>query len=252
MDPPMVGGTSKVLIRDPANISGNMDLYVGIDDTDTLDNPGTGRIARALASRLSSDCIIKGVTRHQLYVHPNIPYTSHNSCAVIHCNGGDPENIFTLAREMILDHHAVGSDPGIAVADASSLGPSAVTFGLDAKRIVLTQAQARKIAEYNGILLEGLAGTEGGVIGALAGIGLASTGNDGRFVLKGNLRHLQGTQDVMTLLKGGVDLIMTPDGRSITEGDICFRKFPKPAFIRHKAVLFVQPINGHYEEIVRD
>jgi hypothetical protein len=248
----MAGGTSKALIHDPANISGYMDLYVGIDDTDTLDNPGTGRIARALASRFGSECIIRGVTRHQLYVHPDIPYTSHNSCAVIHCKGGDPEKIFTLAREMILEYHAEGSDPGLAVADASSLGPSVVAFGLDAKKVILTQVQAREIAEHSGILLEGLAGTEGGIIGALAGIGLASTGNDGRFVLKGNLRRLQGTQDVKTLLKDGVDLIMTPDGRSITEGNIRFRKFPKPAFVRNKAVLFVNPVNGYYEEIVRD
>jgi hypothetical protein len=229
-----------------------MCLYVGIDDTDTLESPGTGRIARALAARLSSICTILGVTRHQLYVHPDIPYTSHNSCAVIHCEGGDREEIFILARELLLDLHAKGSDPGLAVSDISSLKPSVVAFGMDAKRIVLSQEQARTIAKNSSILLEGLDGTEGGVIGALAGIGLAATGNDGRFVQKGHLRDLQGPQRADTLLQKGVDCILTSDGRSIIEGVIRCRKFPKPALIRGKAVLFVQPVNGSYEEIVRD
>jgi hypothetical protein len=229
-----------------------MTIYVGIDDTDMPDTPGTGRIARAVAARLSPICTITGVTRHQLYVHPDIPYTSHNSCAVIHCEGGDRDEIFTLAREMLLDHQVEGSDPGIAVAATLSLGPSAVAFGIDAKKTILSQMQARMIAKYSGILLEGLAGTEGGVIGALAGIGLAATGNDGRFVQKDHLRDLHGTQDATILLKGGVDLILTADGQSVIKGNIRFRKFPKPALVRGKAVLFVQAVNGYYEEIIRD
>ncbi|MDD1672872.1 MAG: ABC transporter substrate-binding protein [Methanomicrobiales archaeon] len=229
-----------------------MTIYVGIDDTDMPDTPGTGRIARAVASRLSPNCTVTGITRHQLYVHPDIPYTSHNSCEVIHCEGGDRDEIFALTREILLDHQVKGSDPGIAVADTLSLGPSAVAFGIDAKRTILTQAQARTIAKYSDILLEGLGGTEGGVIGALAGIGLASTGNDGRFVQKDHLRDLHDIQDSAILLKGGVDLILTADGLSVTEGNIRFRKFPKPSLLRGKAVLFVQAVNGYYEEIIRD
>lgn len=227
-------------------------IYVGIDDTDMPDSPGTGRIARAIASRLSRDCPISGVTRHQLYVHPDIPYTSHNSCAVILCEGGDTKDIFALAHEMVLDYHIDGSDPGIAVADALNLGPSVVAFGLDAKRTILTQEQARSVAEHSDIILEGIAGTHGGIIGALVGIGLASTGNDGRFVQKNRLRDLTGLLEVTTLLKGGVDLVLTAEGRRITEGYIHFRKFPKPALLKGKAVLFVQSVDGHYEEIVRD
>jgi hypothetical protein len=229
-----------------------MTVYLGIDDTDMPDSPGTGRLARAIASRLSAICTITGVTRHQLFVHPDIPYTSHNSCAVLHCEGRDPREVFAVARQMVLEGHTEGSDPGIAAADASILGPSAVTFGMDAKGTILTQEQAQAIARHSGILLEGLAGTKGGMIGALAGIGLAATGNDGRFVLKGQLRDLKGVQSASTLLKGGVDLIVTPEGKVVTEGKIRFRKFPKPAFISGKAVLFVLPVDGHYEEIVRD
>ncbi|MDD1679344.1 MAG: ABC transporter substrate-binding protein [Methanomicrobiales archaeon] len=229
-----------------------MTVYLGIDDTDMPDTPGTGRIARAIASQLFSLCDITGITRHQLYVHPDIPYTSHNSCAVIHCRNGDPEEIFSFAHELLLDQFVEGSDPGIAVADAATLGPSVVAFGMDAKHTILTQEKARSIARHSNILLEGLAGTEGGVIGALAGIGLAATGNDGRFVQRGRLRELHGTQDALTLISEGVDVILTDDGRSVTEGYIWFHKFPKPAFVGGKAVLFVRPVDGHYEEIFRD
>jgi hypothetical protein len=229
-----------------------MTIFLGMDDTDMVDLPGTGRIAREIASRLSSICEINGVTRHQLYVHPDIPYTSHNSCAVIHCKEGNPHDIFALAREMVLDRHAKGSDPGIAVADSSILGPSVITFAMDAKKSILTQQQAQSVANHSGILLEGLAGTMEGTIGALAGIGLAATGNDGRFVQKRHLRDLKGPQKATDLLRKGVDLILTNDGQTIIEGEIRFRKFPKPAFIHGKAVLFVQPVDGHYEEIIRD
>ncbi len=229
-----------------------MTVFLGIDDTDMPDTPGTGRLAREIASRLAPFCTVTGVTRHQLYVHTDIPYTSHNSCAVLHCEEGEAQEIFSLAREMVLNHHAEGSDPGIAAADESVLGPSAVTFGLDAKRMVLTQHQARAIAQHTGIYLEGLAGTHGGLIGALAGIGLAATGNDGRFVQKNTLRDLKGAQEASVVLDKGVDLILTVDGSRVTEGQIEFRKFPKPAFVRGKAVLFVQPVNEHFREIVRD
>lgn len=61
-----------------------MTLYLGIDDTDTRESRGTGRLARMIARELSRSYPVMGVTRHQLFVHPSIPYTSHNSCAVIH------------------------------------------------------------------------------------------------------------------------------------------------------------------------
>lgn len=228
-----------------------MTLFLGIDDTDMPDSPGTGRIARTVAARLSSMCTITGITRHQLYIHPDIPYTSHNSCAVIHCEGGNPEELFNLARKMLLDNHAEGSDPGLALANSASLDPSVSAFGMDAKRRVLTQEQARIIALSAGVRLEGLAGTRGGIIGALAGIGLASTGNDGRFVLKARLRDLKGIQEAATLLQRGVDMIRTTEGASVTEGSIRFRKFPKPALVGGKAVLFVEPGDGCYEEVIR-
>ena len=56
-----------------------MVLYIALDDTDTLDSIGTGRLAREIAEDLAREFPVYAVTRHQLFVHPDIPYTSHNS-----------------------------------------------------------------------------------------------------------------------------------------------------------------------------
>ncbi|MDD4254161.1 MAG: ABC transporter substrate-binding protein, partial [Methanofollis sp.] len=61
-----------------------MTVYVAMDDTDNLESRGTGRLARNVAAALSETYDIYGVTRHQLFFNEAIPYTSHNSCAVVH------------------------------------------------------------------------------------------------------------------------------------------------------------------------
>ncbi|KUK59679.1 MAG: tRNA(Ile2) 2-agmatinylcytidine synthetase [Methanoculleus marisnigri] len=52
-----------------------MTLYLGIDDTDTRESRGTGRLARTIAAELARSYTVTGVTRHQLFVHPASPPT---------------------------------------------------------------------------------------------------------------------------------------------------------------------------------
>jgi hypothetical protein len=40
-------------------------LYIGLDDTDILDSPGTGRLARDIAAGLAERWPVMGITRHQ-------------------------------------------------------------------------------------------------------------------------------------------------------------------------------------------
>ena len=92
-----------------------MTVYIAIDDTDSLESRGTGRLAREIARVLSEKWSVFGITRHQLYVHPDILYTSHNSCAVIHVNGCGMEavnTLFSIAEEIMLSDFIDGSDPG--------------------------------------------------------------------------------------------------------------------------------------------
>jgi hypothetical protein len=234
-----------------------MTFLLSIDDTDSLNSRGTGRLARAIADTLGREYPVSAVTRHQLFVHESIPYTSHNSCAVIHIGPSAPdqaERIFSLARRVMMDDFVEGSDPGIALAHVTEVTPAMIAFGQDAKRLVLTQEKARTLARNCGIRLEGLGGTEDGVIGAMAGIGLASTGNDGRFLQKGRIREVLGPASAETLLAAGIDMILTVEGVPVTTGTITVQegKSAKPCPFLGKAVLFVEEKEGALHAVKRD
>jgi hypothetical protein len=218
-------------------------IYVGIDDTDTLESRGTGKLARNIATELAAKYEIFGVTRHQLFVHPNIPFTSHNSCAVIHVKAPSSaiKNIFESAKKIMLEDFIEGSDPGLAISSTDQLVPPAVmAFGQDAKTTIVTQQRALEVARHCGIRVEGLGGTNGGVIGAIAGIALASLGNDGRFLLKGKNRELTGVKSVEEIICAGIDQILTLQGDVVNEGMVKVLKNATPSFIHGRAVLFVE------------
>ncbi len=217
-------------------------IYIGLDDTDNKTSRGTGRLARAIAGTLAAHFTVRGVTRHQFLVDPRIPYTSHNSSATIHLQT-DTADLNTLADQvqaiMLADFQA-GSDPGLCV--AREVMPEMIEFGQRAKKEIVTQTQARQIAERCGCVLRGLGGTQDGVIGALAGIGLAATGEDGRFVLVGRSREVEGAQQsVATILAHGIDQVRTMDGRVLTEGMVETNGKLRPAFREQQAILFVKP-----------
>jgi len=216
-----------------------------MDDTDNLHSRGTGRLARAVAAELAKNYPVKGVTRHQLYFHPDIPYTSHNSCGVIHIDSDEQDSlpdIFEIAREDMLNDFIEGSDPGLAAAHHTQILPPLVAYGRDAKDTVLNQGKSRTLARNLGIRLEGLGGTEDGVIGAMAGLGLAFANNDGRFLQIGKIRDFTGTQTVENLLEAGIDTIFNIDGRVVTSGEVINEenKSVKPCPVNGKTVLFVE------------
>jgi hypothetical protein len=217
-------------------------IYVGIDDTDILESRGTGRLARNIAAEIAQKHEIFGVTRHQLFVHPDIPFTSHNSCAVIHVNASPSymEVIFATTKKFMLQDFIEGSDPGLAISSTEQLTPAAVAFGQDAKTMIVTQQRALDIACNCGIRVEGLGGTNGGIIGALAGIALASLSNDGRFLLKGKNRELVGLRSVSEIIDAGIDQILTLQGDKVNDGNVRVVKNATPSFIHGKAVLFVE------------
>ena len=233
-----------------------MTIYLAMDDTDNLESRGTGRLARGAASAISKEYTVTGVTRHQLFVHEDIPFTSHNSCAVIHVDASGidaKECIYETAKEFMLDDFIEGSDPGIAVAAREDIKEPLITFGCDAQRFVLNQEKARTLAKNLGIRLEGLGGTEDGVIGTMAGLGLACTLNDGRYLLLGKIRDITGPVEVNSILDAGVDVVYTIDGRRVDEGLIIVEeeKSVKPCPVDGKAVLFVEEINGEYHAVKR-
>lgn len=233
-----------------------MTVLLALDDTDMPDTPGTGRLAREIAAAVPARYPVSGITRHQLLVDPAIPYTSHNSSAVIHVEAEPSaiEDLGGVARDLVLERHAPGSDPGIAVADGDAVSPAVVAFGQDAKRCVLTQEHALRLGRNAGLLLEALGGSGGGVIGALAGIGLAATRSDGRYLELGSIRSLGGETTVEAALAAGIAGVATLDGRAVTGGRlVCERgKGPKPAVVQGRAVLFVEACGDGWRALRRD
>lgn len=231
-------------------------IYIGMDDTDNINSRGTGTLSRNIAKTLSSDYPIYAVSRHQLYDHPDIPYTSHNTCSVIQVDEVGVkyvDEIFERVKEEMMDDFIDGSDPGLVVAHDSQITPALVAFGIDAKCIVLNQERARKLASNINVRLEGLGGTEDGVIGALAGVGLAASRYDGRFLIIGN-KNLKGYKITADeLFKVGVDEILTLDGRKITEGEICNPqgRLIKTCPLGDKVVLFVTEEDGMLKMVFR-
>jgi tRNA(Ile2) C34 agmatinyltransferase TiaS len=194
-------------------------IFIGLDDTDTLETRGTGRLARQIAAALAADYPVLGVTRHQLLVDPRVPCTQNNSSAAIALDVDGDLDLTTLSgriRALMLADYQPGSDPGLCVAHA--VPAPIVEFGRRAQRQLVTQAEARALAAAHAIPLAGLGGDEGGVIGALAAVGLAASGEDGRYILVGGSRGLSGLQPVSALLAAGISAVQTSSGWSVTEG----------------------------------
>lgn len=165
-----------------------MHIYLSIDDTDNLESPGSGQLAEMLTGELqefglASEC--SNITRHQLFFHETIPYTSHNSAMCFSAVIGDTRlnDVIQYARQFLRKASAPGSDPGLCVTTLSDcLDSNALTtFGLKAKQSVLTKEEAYHLADMVGVHLSEHGGTGDGIIGALAGTGLRLHGNDGRF-----------------------------------------------------------------------
>lgn len=228
-----------------------MQYFIGLDDTDNLESRGTGHLARLMAKALAQDFRVHGVTRHQLLQDARVPMTAKNSSAAILFEG-DPyplEEIALFARKVLLDDFQPGSDPGLCV--ASSVPEEVIAYGQRARREFLYQQEPRDLAAAHGIYLEGLGGNEGGVIGALAAVGLAASGEDGRYVEVGSIRTLEGLLPVADVLASGIASVKTPDGASVTDGLVQTDKI-RPARRGGQPVLFVEAQDAYWQPLKLD
>ena len=112
-----------------------MTIYLAMDDTDSLASRGTGKLARAVAHTLSEEYDVCGVTRHQLFVYDDIPFTSHNSCAVIHieASGNDSkERILNKENLVIADEKKIIALAGVMGAKNTEVDESSKNVFLEA------------------------------------------------------------------------------------------------------------------------
>jgi hypothetical protein len=231
-----------------------MKIFVAIDDTDNLESKGTGFRARELAALLQQNRCgqIIGVTRHQLFVHTNIPFTSHNSSACITMESSleEVDRIIELSAAYLLENAAEGSDAGLCVCPEDNICDELKEYAIRAKHEVLTMEMAKDLAKKYSIFLEGYTGTRQGIIGSLAAVGLHAGGNDGRFLLTKGMREIFGTYSVEEILKiTGVDVIKTLDYKNLfTFEKVLLTEWWRPVLQNSKAVLYVEPINNEENE----
>ena len=233
-----------------------MHLLIGIDDTDNLETRGTGHRVRQLAEWLAENNLAEplGITRHQLLVDPRIPYTSHNSSACLSVEADDPESVWKASREFLLLTSADGSDVGLCLAAWEAVDETVISFGRRAKLEVLTMPEAHETASRSRVRSEGLTGTGGGVIGALAGIGLHRDGNDGRFLWLPGLRELKGTYPVEEVIaKGHIERVCTLDHDDLAlDALVNVGDWVRPVLRNGRSTLYVEEQNHGWHILSKD
>lgn len=220
-------------------------IYVGIDDTDIIGSPGTNQLARAIVRRLGHAAKGAIVCRHQLFFDSRIPYTSQNGSASIqlpHGAGLPRTELIACVRDEIRAFFVEGSDPGLAVATMASAEMTA--FAGRAKTDIVSQTDARLVAEHSGCHLEGIGGTHQGIIGALAAVALAAGGDDGRVVHVDEWPWpdgFSGVQSVAAIRERGVGDIRVMTGEAFAGDAIDVGKHLRPNWRDGRIVLFVEP-----------
>ncbi len=232
-----------------------------IDDTDDIGTKGTGEIAEEIAVLLSSEQLSRCsfVTRHQLFVHPDIPYTSHNSAMCFQVRTHlSQEDILEIAVSHLIRESAAAADPGIAILDlhSSTEHQALIEFGQQAKLEVKTKEQAYQLAEKQGVHLSEHGGTGQGVIGALAGLGLRLQGNDGR--IKGQFK-IKGTDEGEVQLtvgeaieQTGADRVLSNTGESLcVRTPLVLSGKVKAVYRDHQVSLLVYQDNGVWRNALK-
>jgi hypothetical protein len=203
-----------------------------------------------IMAELAADEVVGyGISRHQLLFDRRIPYTAKNSSNVIliEKSDKDPHALADRIESLMRARFQPGSDPGLCV--AVDVPADITAFGRRAKVEIVTQEEAQALAERHGLILRGLGGTNGGIIGALAGVGLASSGDDGRLTQVGRSREVRGVVPVEQILAAGVAAVWTADGRVIDCGQVDCGDKIRPSLRGGRAVLFVEPQSAAWKAI---
>lgn len=218
-------------------------LLIGLDDTDRKGSPGTGRLSRRLADQLIKiGCKLAGITRHQFLVHPDIPYTSHNSGACLALDG--PLGLPALRNHCLAflrTDTVPEAQPGLCIAYQNDVPAEATAFGSLAQRQVVKVSQARDLATRTGLWLGFLTPDASGLIGAISSVGLRAGGNDGRFIHLSRIRQATGTMTVAQIQALGVDHVVDLQGRPLdTTQLVSTMDWVRPRLENHQARFYVQ------------
>lgn len=226
--------------------------FISIDDTDEIGyHLSTGAICENIREHIvhNYDAVTKPITRHQLFLHEAIPYTSHNSsmCFAAFLSKKERKNVTQFILDYVEKFSAPSSNPGVCIGTENEINDlnSLIQYGFDAKRKVLTKDDAYNIAKEQNLFLAGIKNTEEGIIGAAAGVALRAYGSDGR--IKGKIYINQELISANQLIKNEpVESIRLENGQSIEDNAMIIGKREiKMVYINHKSVLLVEKVEDN-------
>lgn len=222
------------------------DLLIGLDDTGAPGFPGTGFRAGELARLIAASGLgqPQGITRHQLLFDPRIPYTDRNSSACI-CvrDARDEAAVTALCRDHLVRTVAPGADAGLCLQRRGAVPDRLRQWGRLAKTHVLTLTGAQTLAIEHDLMLDGISGHHGGMIGALAAVGLHCDGDDGHFLwLKGLGEAANRTLAVSELTQELHVLPLPFDGQPMPAADerVALGEWPRAVMARHLPTLLLE------------
>jgi len=223
-----------------------MRIYVGFDDTDTHDSDyGTGKLARRFENVLTEGCKLWGVVRQQLLVDERIPYTSHNSsaCAIVDLASPSLMNeLVSKAIDHIEQESTEGSDPGLCIVSENDPAlERLISLGRLCTARVMTQHEV--LQATNGTHISGHGGTNDGIVGAAAAVGLTASGWCGRFIEFGRLRELSRMITVAELERFGIHVVSLDRSTMVPDRDdmVNTKGWLRPRLWGFKPVLPVLP-----------
>jgi hypothetical protein len=119
--------------------------------------------------------------------------------------------------------------------------PELTRFGLECTREIVTQRDAMKAA--NGAHLSGYGGTNDGIIGAAAAVGLTAHGWSGRFIEFGGLRSFPSIISVGSLEGAGIGVISLDRDAQVPAPDdlVDTSGWLRPHLLGGRAILPVMP-----------
>lgn len=232
--------------------------YIAIDDTDEIGYfTSTGEICEEIREHIERYYAkTTSVTRHQLLLHEDIDYTSHNSsmCFTTHLNEQELQEVKEFVVDYVSQKCASSSSPGVCIGFEKDIEDrySLINYGLSAKRKVLSKENAFDIAKAQNLFLKELKNEGKGVIGALAGVALRLYGNDGR--IKGKITLDKKSISAKELLMlGYFDEVRLINGDPLDENiSIIVNDYLKGVYKEHKSVLLLEKYGGFYKPLVRE
>ena len=152
------------------------------------------------------------------------------------------QSVLDFALRLLERKSAPSAEPGIAAAFEKDIlsAQELISFGKSAKEIFLSTERAFETARKQNVFLKELKSGARGVIGALAGIGLRLSGNDGK--IRGKFELKESNLSVAELLRlNFIEAVADKNLKPLSPNErVNLIGALKPVFLDFKATLLVK------------